>query len=134
MTYDAQQADPLGRPRQADMVEFDEPLFNYYRALIMMRKQVPALRRGSCEVLLSDDKAHFLAFQRADEQDAFLVGLNRGNSTYEWEIPLEEGDSVAQVFVASGVVDHIRVAEKKGAAVVTVPACEGVVLKLSHGE
>ena len=49
MKYDPQQADPLGRPRQADSVEFDTGLFNYYRAAIELRKQCPALRRGSIQ-------------------------------------------------------------------------------------
>jgi glycosidase len=134
MSYEPQQADPRGRPRPADVVEFDDPLFNYYRAVIDLRKQVPALRRGSIEFVRADDKARFLAFQRADENDTVLVGFNRGDADYGWEIPLQEGESVAQVFTASGDVANFPIHEKPGAAIVTVPACDGVVLELSRRE
>ena len=47
LTYDPQQADPLGRARQADAVEFDPLLFSYYRAAISFRhdNSAPAPRR-----------------------------------------------------------------------------------------
>jgi glycosidase len=134
MTFDPQQADPLDRPREADVVEFDEALFNYYRAVIDLRKQIPALRYGSIEFICTDDKARFLAFKRADDRDTVLVGFNRGDAGYAWKIPLGEGDSVAQVFTASGDFDQVRVAETSGAALITVPACDAVVLELSHRE
>ena len=134
MTYEPQQSDPRGRPRPADVVEFDHALFNYYRAAIEMRKHVSALRRGSIEMLRTDDTAHFLAFKRADENDAVLVGFNRGDTAYRWEISLGEGASVAQLFTASGDVENFPIEHRAGAAVVTVPACDGVVLELSHRE
>jgi cyclomaltodextrinase / maltogenic alpha-amylase / neopullulanase len=130
MTYDPQQADPLGRPRAADVVEFDDALFHYYRAAINLRKQVPALRRGSIEFLRTDDKARFLAFKREDELDAALVGFNRGEADYHWEIPLAAGESVAQVFTASGDVAKFPIERKADSAVVVVPAYDAVVLEL----
>ncbi len=129
-TYAPQQADPLGRPRPADVVEFDEPLHQYYRAVIELRKQVPALRRGSIEFVRTDDKARFLAFQRSDADDTVLVGFNRGDADYGWEIPLNAGESVAQAFTASGEVGNFPIEKQAGSAVVTVPACDGVVLEL----
>ncbi len=134
MTYQPQQSDPRGRPRAADVVEFDQALFNYYRAAIALRKQLPALRHGTMETLQTDDKAHFLAFKRADEKDTVFVGFNRGDAAYLWNLPLGEGESVAQVFTASGDVENFPIKREAGTAVVTVPACDGVVLALSHGE
>jgi glycosidase len=130
LTYEPQQADPLGRPRAADVVEFDDALFHYYRAAIDLRKQVPALRRGSIEFLRADDKARFLAYKREDALDAALVGFNRGNADYRWEIPLAPGESVAQVFTASGDVAKFPIEKKADAAIVVVPACDAVVLEL----
>ena len=63
-----------------------------------------------------------------------LVGFNRGDADYAWEIPLKKGESVAQVFTASGDFDGVRIAEKSNAALVTVPACDAVVLAVSHRE
>jgi glycosidase len=130
MAYEPQQADPLGRPRAADVVEFDDALFHYYRAAIDLRKQVPALRRGSIEFLRADDKARFLAYKREDAMDAALVGFNRGDADYRWEIPLAPGESVAQVFTASGDVAKFPIEKKADAAIVVVPACDAVVLEL----
>jgi cyclomaltodextrinase / maltogenic alpha-amylase / neopullulanase len=134
LNYDPQQADPLNRPRQADSVEFDAVLFNYYRAAIALRKEHPALRRGSIEFLRADDKARFLAFRRADKDDTLLVGFNRGEGAYRWQVPLQPNQSLAQVFTASGEIDNFPIENKPGVAVVTVPACDAVVLQLSRRE
>jgi cyclomaltodextrinase len=134
MTYEPQQVDPRGRPRAADVVEFDMPLFNYYRAAIALRRQTPALRHGSIKFGPADDKAQFLAFERADDQETVLVGFNRGGEDYRWQIPLADGESVAQVFTASGNAHDFTVERLDDAATVNVPACDGVVLKLIRAE
>lgn len=131
MTFDPQQADPLNRQRDKDEVAFDESLYGYYRAVIELRKQIPALRRGSIKFVRADDQARFLAFERADDRDKVLVGFNRGDKNYDWEVPLEAGESVTQLFTASGDVDSFNIQQKPGTAVVTVPACDAVVLEVS---
>ena len=67
LTYDPQQSDPLGRPRQADPVEFDRYLFGFYRAAISFRHDNSALRHGTIEFVQADNQAKFLAFRRTDE-------------------------------------------------------------------
>jgi cyclomaltodextrinase len=133
-SYDPQLEDPAGKSRAPETVEFDNSLFGFYRAAIELRKRYPALRRGTIEFLQADDKAHFLAYQRADEKDTFLVGFNRGDADYRWEIPLKQGETVAQVFTASGEVEGFTIEEKEGGATVTVPACDAVVLERIRGE
>jgi glycosidase len=130
LTYDPQQNDPLGRARQADVVEFDPLLFSYYRAAIALRRDNSALRRGSIEFVAADNKANFLAFRRTDSSESLLVGLNRGDADYRWEIPLAAGDAVSQIFTASGNLSAFSVDRQPDKAVVTVPACDGVVLQL----
>jgi glycosidase len=134
MTYSPQQADPLGRPRAADLVEFDTALFNYYRAAIALRRQTPALRDGAIRFVRTDDKAKFLAFERSDAVDTVLVGLNRGEADFSWEIPLPAGDSVAQIFTASGNSHDFTVERGADSAVVNVPPSDGVVLKILRTE
>lgn len=129
VSYEPQQAHPLGRERQPDAVAFDESLFNYYRAAIALRRQSPALRRGIIEFVAADDEAQFLAFRRADDEASLFIGLNRGDDTHRWEISLAEGVSLEQVFTASGNVDQFSVESQAHRAVVTVPACDGVVLR-----
>ena len=134
MTFDAQQADPLGRPRQADSVGFDEGLFNYYRAVIAMRRESAALRHGDIEFIAADDQANFLVFRRSDGKQSLLVGLNRGDTPFRWPISLEGGETVSQVFTASGDVNSFTIEQMDGRTVVSVPAVDGVVLRVSPKE
>jgi cyclomaltodextrinase len=134
LSYEPQQADPLGRPRQADAVSFDEGLFNYYRAAIALRRESPALRRGEIEFVAADDKAEFLGFRRSDGKETMMVGLNRGGAPFRWTISLAEGERLAQVFTASGELDKFTIAQKGVQAAVVVPAVDGVVLRVEPGK
>jgi cyclomaltodextrinase len=133
MSYDPQQGDPLGRPRPANPVAFDDGLFKFYQAAIKFRRENPALRRGDVEFVATADQAEFLAFRRSDAADTLLVGLNRGEKPYPWTVPLADGESASQVFTASGEVDNFTIEHKDGLLIVTVPAVDGVVLRV-HSE
>jgi glycosidase len=136
MNYDSQQAHPLGRERKADPVAFDEGLFNFYRAAIALRRESTALRRGGIEFIAADDAEGFLAFRRSDGDETLLVGLNRGDAPYAWTVPLGTGESLSQVFTASGDVDQFRIDGQSSGGVVRVrvPAVDGVVLRVSPKE
>jgi hypothetical protein len=131
MSFDPQQADPLGRPRPANPVAFDDGIFKFYQAAIKFRRDNPALRRGDVEFVASEDQAEFLAFRRSDATDTLLVGLNRGGKPFKWNVPLAKGESSSQVFTASGEVDNFATEHKDGATIVTVPPVDGVVLRVS---
>jgi cyclomaltodextrinase / maltogenic alpha-amylase / neopullulanase len=134
VTYEPQQGDPAGRSRPADAVGFDESLFNFYRAAIHLRRDHSALRRGDIKFVVADDPAQFLGFRRGDAGEKLLVGLNRGDAPFRWTIPLADGESVSQVFTASGDVGQFSIELNEGAATVTVPGIDGVVLKVSTKE
>lgn len=131
MKFDPQAADPLGRPRKPDAVGFDEGLFNFYRAAIALRRENAALRRGEIEFTASDDTAGFLALRRTDGKDALLIGLNRGDAPFAWKVPTNAGDAVAQIFTASGEVNRVTIEPGTNQTTVTVPALDGVVLRVS---
>jgi glycosidase len=130
LTYEPQQADPLGRPRQANPVAFDESLFRYYQAAIKFRRDNPALRRGDIEFVTTDDQAEFLGFRRSDATDTLLIGLNRSGKPFKWRLPGAKGELVSQVFTASGDVDRFTIERKGGETIGSVPAIDGVVLRL----
>jgi glycosidase len=134
ISYDAQQSDPAGRQRTPDPVGFDESLFGFYRAAIGLRRDSDALRRGDIEFIAADDAAQFLAFRRSHGGETLVVGLNRGDEPFGWTIPLADGETVSQVFTASGEVDQVKIESGDGEAVVTVPAVDGVVLRVSSEE
>jgi len=134
LTYEAQQADPLGRKREPDEVKFDENLFNYYRAAVAMRRESSALRRGSIEFVTTDDPTEFLGFRRSEGHETLLIGLNRGDKPYHWKVPRAAGTSIAQIFTASGNVDQVSLEQADGQTIVTVPAVDGIVLRVQSSK
>jgi glycosidase len=131
MKFERQAADPLGRPRQPDAVGFDEGLHGFYRAAIALRRESSTLRRGEIEFTTTDDAAGFLGFRRSDGKETLLVGLNRGDAPFAWKVLTNAGDAVAQIFTASGEVNRVTIEPGAGHAMVTVPALDGVVLRVS---
>lgn len=134
LTYDPQQTDPSGKPRPADPVGFDEKLFDFFRDGIALRTASPALRRGDIKFLTADDQAQFLGFQRSDNAETLLVGLNRGDDAYRWKIALDENQTVEQIFTASGDVSQFTTDAQHNETTVTVPPLDGVVLRVSTKE
>jgi glycosidase len=134
LSYDPQKTDPDGKPRQADAVAFDDELFGFFRAVIALRRQSTALRRGDIEFVAADDQSGFLGFRRADENETLLVGLNRGDDAYHWKIPLTSGKAVEQIFTASGDIGQFTIDSNDDTAVITVPPIDGVVLRVTAKE
>ncbi|MFM1903422.1 MAG: Neopullulanase 2 [Planctomycetota bacterium] len=129
MRFEPQAADPRGRVREPDPVGFDPSLFAFYRALVKLRNQHPALRRGEIGFLPPDDAAGFLAYDRTAGDDRLLVGFNRGEAAYEWRVPLPAGDRLAELFTASGEGGKVVIDRGKSEAIVTLPPLEAVVLQ-----
>ena len=71
-----------------------------------------------------------MAFRRSDAHETLLVGLNRGNAPFHWKVPTAAGTSLAQIFTASGNVDQGSLEPANGQTIVTVPAVDGVVLRV----
>jgi glycosidase len=130
LNYEPQRFDAAGNPRGPDNVGFDQALFGFYQAAIGLRNDIPALRRGEIEFVAADDPALFLGFRRWLGDETLYVGLNRGDAPFRWKIPLEAGQSLVQIFTASGDVNQVKVDNKDGESVVTVPAVDGVVLRV----
>jgi glycosidase len=123
LEYEEQAADPLARPRTPDKVAFDGELFNFYRDAIALRKEHPALRRGSWQVTHTDDDAQFFAFQRKLNDQTVYVAFNRGDKDFVWKLPR---DVKPGVNVALSTGDG-KAAMRRGVEV-TVPALTGVAL------
>jgi len=134
MKFDPQLADPLNRERTADAVVFDDGLFNFYKAAIALRHESTALRHGDIEFMAEDDRSAFLAMRRSDDKETLLIGLNRGDAPYPWKVPLAAGETVAQIFTASGEVNRVSIELTAGQAVVAVPAVDGVVLRVQSSK
>jgi len=63
------------------------PMLGFYRRLIAIRGNSPALQSGDPKILLADDAAKTLAFSRTYKEDIAIVALNRSNQTQTLSIP-----------------------------------------------
>jgi len=132
--YDTQESDPLARKREPDSLGFDEFIFGYYRAAIHLRSASLALRRGDLEFVKADDQAEFLGYRRSAATETLLVGLNRGGAPYRWNVDLKPGQKVSRIFTGSGEDDQTKIDQNGTTAVVTVPAVDGVVLRVTSNK
>lgn len=121
LQFARQEADPLGRPRKPDEVQFDQPLFDFYQAAIRLRHKHPALRRGSCRVLGADDDAQAFVFQRELDGDSLVVALNRGMRPFDFTLP--KGSWEVDIATGHGV----RVDRSEQPARAQLPELEGAV-------
>ena len=64
LKYEAERADPLGRPRTPDPVRYDRSLADYVRTLARLRASRVELRRGTFETVVADDARRVFAFAR----------------------------------------------------------------------
>ncbi|MFQ6675672.1 MAG: alpha-amylase family glycosyl hydrolase, partial [Fidelibacterota bacterium] len=92
MVYEPERHHPLGRPRQPDSVFVDEEMVGFYKTMIRLRQNHPALRRGTYRTVLADNETGVFAFRRELEGDTVLAVFN--GSTETSPVPpalLEEG-------------------------------------------
>ncbi|WP_457653722.1 glycoside hydrolase family 13 protein [Rhodocaloribacter sp.] len=132
LTYDPQAADPLGRPRTPDPVAFDEGLFDYYRAVIHLRRSHPSLTRGDFRALAADDAAQMFAFARAHEEEMLVVVLNRSDAPGMIDVPyaslaLGAGEGLAPIFATTGPPGKVSLTRDGAVARIEIPARTGVV-------
>ncbi len=134
MRFEPQQADPRGRVREPQPVEFDQSLFAFYRALIELRRRHASLRRGEVEFLPADDAAEFLAYARTLGDERLLVGFNRGGAEHAWRVPTPAGEKVEQLFTASGDAGKVRIVPHGDTTTVSLPPLEAVVLRVTRAD
>ncbi|TVQ66337.1 MAG: DUF3459 domain-containing protein [Balneolaceae bacterium] len=129
MAHEDEAVLPDGSPRpQPDPVAFDAELHNYYRTLIRLRGDLPALRLGDFTVLLADDRKEMLAFRRGPEGDQVIVAINKGAESVEWDSPeLPDGTEVLFCTGSDGK-SALRHHGKEKKAVVSLPPMSGVIL------
>jgi glycosidase len=90
LDYEDEATLPDGSIKEApDKVGVNEVLRAHYRKLIGLRRDLPALRRGSFETILIDDERQLYGFRRRLGTEEVLVVLN--NSGKSQEVSLESG-------------------------------------------
>ncbi len=129
LRYDAEALDPLGRPRTADPVAFDEALYAYYRDVIALRRDTDALRRGDVVPLMADSERHSLAYVRTLGEEVVVVVINRSDEAHSMRIELPEALRGQYEERFATLPDEARrVQQDQTALLLELPARGGIVL------
>ncbi|MDT0594938.1 glycoside hydrolase family 13 protein [Glaciecola petra] len=64
LTFDDEKVHPLGKPKKADKVAFDQSMFDYYQSLIKLRQSSAVLRLGEIQFDSYDDGERLLSYRR----------------------------------------------------------------------
>jgi len=76
MEYEPESHHPFNLPRKVDTVKVDTALFNYYKSLIELRKNLITLRRGGYKTILIDDANDIFGFERFYEGETIRAIFN----------------------------------------------------------
>ncbi len=129
LAYEPQRADPRGRPRPEDGMDFDDDVFAFYKQVIALRNDQPALRHGTFSPLVADDDKNSMAFARRAGDDHLVVALNRSEATQRLSIPLDGFTRAGRVvFVTSGEAAAIELGVEEGQLIIGLPALTGAVV------
>jgi len=77
INYEDETHHPLNKERKHNKVEQDTVLLNFYKNLIKMRKENPALIYGSINFILTDDENRTLAYNRIYKNDEIIILFNK---------------------------------------------------------
>jgi glycosidase len=92
MTFAPEATHPVkGKTRIADPVGADLELLGFYKQLIAMRRQLPALTAGATDIVVADPVTNLLIYKREDAiQTVFVVINNSGKDVaFDLEIDLQ---------------------------------------------
>ncbi|ADH98587.1 alpha-glycosidase [Salisediminibacterium selenitireducens] len=101
----------------------DKELFDFYKKLIRLRKDHKALRDGSFRFLSAAKDAKYVAFERADDKDRFIIAMNSDKKQHN--VNIEQVGNHSFTDIDSGD----RYKAKNGTFTVSVPSLGAVILK-----
>ena len=87
LKYEDESNHPLGLYRKIDTVESDEDLFFFYKRMIELRKNFPALVHGDFKVLHADNDTGLLVISRKYNGQQILGIFNRTDYLLNYFIP-----------------------------------------------
>lgn len=126
--YDPETHHPLGRSRTPDEVAFKQELFDFHRDVIAMRNDEEALRRGSFDVIHTNDDAGTFGFRRSSPTDSLIVVLNRGERDVTVILDAKDAESYTPIF-KTALQGTMRYTGEGRALSLSIPALGGIVLK-----
>lgn len=79
LNYEDEISHPFGKPRPADKVLFDRELFDFYKSIIKIRQDHPALMVGSFRNVLIDNDRSLFCFERNYLNESALIVINNSD-------------------------------------------------------
>jgi cyclomaltodextrinase len=79
LDYETETADPLGRIRKPDPVQFNQELFSWYKKLISIRNNNNVLSLGNLKFFLIDNNKKIIGYSRTLGKETFYIILNNKN-------------------------------------------------------
>jgi len=104
-----------------DNSHWDHDLLNYLKKAISLRKDNPALRRGSFERLWSSEGVY--AYRRSLNGDALIIALNTSEEPRTIEVPNEANKEHLVLFGQPSIANSLN-----GKLKTTIPGRSGIVL------
>jgi glycosidase len=125
LTYENEEHHPFGAARKPDRNTFDNGLFQYYKKLIRLRKEHPALTSGTFSVIHTDDVHGILVYKRSSGPEEITVIINNSRTLRPIVIPLSKGISASGL---TNILDQKRFDVMKGNLYISVSPKSGVIL------
>ncbi|MBA3961669.1 MAG: alpha-glucosidase C-terminal domain-containing protein [Chthoniobacterales bacterium] len=127
LKYDPQAIDPRGDEREADDVNFNREVFDYYKSAVALRREHDALNHGDYSVVFQDNDHDSLAFVRRSDKEKLLVAFNRSSeaATLGMNFPHRKAKPI---FVTKGDLSGVQADDSGNALDLKLPPLTGVVL------
>jgi glycosidase len=128
LTYETEEAYPPGHEREPDSFAVDMELLEYYRSTIRLRKEHPALRRGTFEVLNADDERDVIVYARRHGRATVIVALNRSSEAHSLRVELPESLRTQYRTAFTTGSESFRVQQDTTGLILELPELSGLVL------
>jgi glycosidase len=76
LSYEPERSHPFGTERLKDEVVFDHDLFDWYKKLIVIRKNKKALSLGETDFFLVDNSRNLLGYKRSYQDQSVFIIIN----------------------------------------------------------
>ncbi len=131
LIYEDEVSHPFGKSRPADIVDFDQNLFDFYKTVIKIRKEHPALKLGDFKNLLIDNQRQVYSFERNYLNEKMIVALNKSDQIQSFDFAVENKYWIDLLSGNSYVAVEGKIALKidSKAGVIMVPGME---TRLAH--
>ena len=133
LKFEPQTLSPGGQPARQDDLNFDSALHDYYRDAIALRKKFPDLVHGKMQMIGAENQSRMFAFARTGTNTLVAV-FNRHSEpqTFTFHFGTTDGsapDPLVPIFVSSGKSADVRVQQKNGKSMITLPGLTGALLQ-----